>query len=102
MNRIAAYLITLYQRFISPHKGFRCAAGAYYGSPTCSQAVKQIILEDGLIGGRKKVRQQFQLCSTAAQTIQIEKKKKRKKRNEGAENAWCLAEAGCSACSLWW
>ncbi len=27
LNRIAIYLTTLYQRFVSPYKGFRCAAG---------------------------------------------------------------------------
>ena len=101
LNRIATYLITLYQRFISPHKGFRCAASAYYGTATCSQAVKQIILEDGLVGGRKRVREQFFLCSSAARLIQQEKKRKPKDRRGGSDSAWCLAEAGCAACSFW-
>ena len=72
LNKAAAYLITLYQKYVSPHKGFRCAAGAYYGSATCSQAVKQIILQDGVVGGRARIRQQFLLCSAAARSIKEE------------------------------
>ena len=101
MNRIAARLIALYQKYISPYKGFHCAAGAYYGTATCSQAVKEIIQEDGIVGGRAKVRQQFQLCAAAARTIQEQKKKKPKERRREADATCWLAEAACWGCAFW-
>lgn len=35
--------ITLYQRWLSPHKGFRCAHAALYGGLFCSGAIARII-----------------------------------------------------------
>lgn len=40
--------IALYQRWLSPHKGFCCAHAALYGGPSCSAAIAQTIQEQGL------------------------------------------------------
>ena len=66
MKWIAAGLICLYQRLISPWKGFRCAHGALHGGETCSEAVKQIILRKGLIPALQDIRDRFAECSRAA------------------------------------
>jgi len=58
-----------YQRFISPHKGFRCAHGVLYGGPSCSQFGKQVIRKYGLVGGLILLRQQFRDCHDAAVRI---------------------------------
>jgi putative component of membrane protein insertase Oxa1/YidC/SpoIIIJ protein YidD len=39
--------INLYQKWISPHKGYRCAYSAYYGGESCSSYGKRIIVEYG-------------------------------------------------------
>jgi putative component of membrane protein insertase Oxa1/YidC/SpoIIIJ protein YidD len=103
MNRIFVHAISFYQRFISPYKGFRCAAGAYYGSGSCSHVVKEIIEENGLIIGRSKIRDQFRRCTIAARALQAEKKKKKRRRERSpkGEAAGCLAEAACWSCAFW-
>ncbi len=40
--------IALYQRWLSPHKGFRCAHAAFYGGASCSSAIAQAIRTEGL------------------------------------------------------
>jgi len=67
----AVSLIELYQRFVSPHKGFRCAHAAYHGGCSCSQAVKQIVLADGLRKGLRQIRQRFRDCQAAAANIRV-------------------------------
>ena len=58
-------LITLYQRYISPYKGFRCAYGIYYGGSSCSAVVKRIVLSEGLFGGWSSIVNQFRRCRCA-------------------------------------
>ncbi len=65
MNQLIGGLITLYQRFISPYKGFRCAYGVYYGKGTCSGIVKQIVLTQGLFRGWSAIVSQFRACRCA-------------------------------------
>lgn len=48
LQRSALTGITLYQRWLSPHKGFRCAHAAFYGGASCSAAIARIIEQDGL------------------------------------------------------
>ncbi|ASN81455.1 membrane protein insertion efficiency factor YidD [Deinococcus ficus] len=57
--------IRLYQRFLSPRKGFRCAHAALTGGESCSAAVARIVREDGLIAGRGRVAAQFRACRAA-------------------------------------
>jgi len=102
LSTLTVFLINIYQRFISPYKGFRCAAGAYFGTATCSQAVKLIVAEDGLFGGRAKIRGQFRLCASAAQSIQEDRKKKKpKEKRRDIEGACWIAEISCYSCALW-
>ncbi|MFC6591471.1 membrane protein insertion efficiency factor YidD [Deinococcus lacus] len=61
--------IRLYQRYLSPHKGFRCACAALHGGESCSAAVSRIIREDGLRAGRPRIRAQFQKCREAHNTL---------------------------------
>lgn len=67
------WLIGLYQRFISPHKGFCCAHRVRHGGRSCSEAVRAILLEDGLWSGWPRVREQFRSCHSAAQALRRER-----------------------------
>jgi putative component of membrane protein insertase Oxa1/YidC/SpoIIIJ protein YidD len=62
--------ISLYQKFISPRKGFRCAYGVVNDTHGCSGSVKNIIIEKGLIEG------QFARCKEAASYLKGDAKKK--------------------------
>ena len=55
-----------------------------------SQAVKQIILQDGVVGGRARIRQQFNLCSVAARSI----------KEEDQEDLEKKTKDDCTACDM--
>lgn len=48
LDTLALTGIALYQRWLSPHKGFRCAHAAFYGGASCSAAIAQTIRAEGL------------------------------------------------------
>ena len=65
MKYIAIFFINFYQRYISPYKGFQCAYASLYGGNSCSQAIKQILLEEGCIKGFHYSRSRFKRCKNA-------------------------------------
>lgn len=65
IGSLAVRLIEFYQRRLSPRKGFRCAYRRLHGGPSCSEAVKRLILARGpFCAGR--VRDRFRGCRQAA------------------------------------
>ncbi|MCH0695689.1 membrane protein insertion efficiency factor YidD [Escherichia coli] len=46
MDKLLLLLIVFYQRFVSPHKGLRCAYGVLHHTHGCSGAVKEIVLRN--------------------------------------------------------
>jgi putative component of membrane protein insertase Oxa1/YidC/SpoIIIJ protein YidD len=61
-RKITVGAIAGYQRYISPHKGFSCAHRILYGGESCSQFVKRVIIEAGVLTAVKASRQRFQSC----------------------------------------
>lgn len=61
----ALALIGLYGRYLSPHKGFRCAHAALHGGPGCSGAVADILTRRGLRGGWGEVAARVAACRAA-------------------------------------
>lgn len=70
MRRFFAYLISFYQKRISPHKGFCCAHRVLHKGDSCSEYTKKQILEKGLFVSFKTIKQRFNDCRSAANTIQ--------------------------------
>ncbi|RDH45638.1 membrane protein insertion efficiency factor YidD [Zooshikella ganghwensis] len=70
-------LIEIYQKYISPYKGYRCAHGVFYKGDSCSCAVRKVIQRRGLIRGYSDIRNQFARCSYAYERLEEEKDKKR-------------------------
>ncbi|CAN1210571.1 hypothetical protein TUMEXPCC7403_10270 [Tumidithrix helvetica PCC 7403] len=68
-RKIAVTSIAGYQRYISPHKGFSCAHRILHGSESCSQFVKRVIIEEGVVTAVKASRQRFQACKEANQIL---------------------------------
>lgn len=58
-------LISFYQRFISPCKGFHCAYGYYHHGVSCSGQVKLILRKHGVVAGWPLIRRQFWQCRQA-------------------------------------
>ncbi len=59
-------LIGVYQRFLSPIKGFNCAHHRLHSGDTCSNAIKKIIKEQPLIDLPKLSRERFRECKNAS------------------------------------
>jgi len=82
MRHFLIFLITLYQKHLSPHKGFSCAYACYHRSLSCSAMVKNIIAEHGLITGWPMIKQQFADCHLAYQYLETEREKQERERRE--------------------
>ena len=63
-------LIGVYQRRLSPLKGFTCAHLVLHGGVSCSQAVKLAIAEGGLLAGWRAVRARAAACRAAMIALQ--------------------------------
>lgn len=92
MNKLLLLLIMLYQRHLSPRKGYRCAYSVLYQTQGCSGAVKEIIQQKGVIAGWGEIRQRFADCRLAAQTIRQKQHLNeviRKKKNNNCDCSGC-------------
>lgn len=94
--RFVLLSIKLYQRYISPFKGFRCAYGVMYGGNSCSKEIYKILETQGLIRGIPLARSQLGKCSVAYKILSSEKaeedsKKDKKKKPEKKDDnvSWC-------------
>jgi len=93
LNKIALFIIKLYQKYLSPRKGYCCAYGSLYNNGSCSQRVSNIISENGLISGWSQIKNQFVMCSEAYEVIQEKNRKKAKKKKD--EIDWCSPVDAC-------
>lgn len=59
-------LIKLYQRFLSPIKGFNCAHHRLHHGDTCSNAIKKIIHDKPLLDIAPLIRARFTACKNAS------------------------------------
>ena len=107
MKLISLLLIDIYQRRISPNKGFRCAHRAYFGRSTCSVYGKKAISKHGTFTGVKLISRRFKSCSMAIQKIEEEvPKDENPKKKKDEDIAKCLVIEGigevacCSALSI--
>ena len=65
LNVLTLNSIEVYQRWLSPLKGFRCAHAAFFGGESCSAAVRRVVSEQGLVGGRADIAARFESCRQA-------------------------------------
>lgn len=81
----AISLINLYQNYLSPIKGYRCAYAVLHQAPSCSHAVKAIIQEHGYWLGRKLIKNRFKACKQSYYVL----------RNEAAPSSLRFREKSC-------
>lgn len=72
---IVVFLISFYQRFLSPLKGFSCAYRVYHDSPSCSAYVKQAFLEQDFKVAIAMANQRFDECEQANRLLQARNEK---------------------------
>lgn len=68
-------LILLYQKYISPHKGYSCAYSALHGKTSCSSWAIHIIERQGLYLFTPLMIRRFQACNQAHETLEKSHKK---------------------------
>ncbi len=97
MKVIYRFMIGLYQKYLSPRKGYRCAYSLEHGGSGCSGAVLNILENHGLFRGWSLIKHRFQECGEAA-----EKRKKRKKEGGSICNDCSGVERACdnASCGL--
>ena len=66
---LAIGTIDLYQRFISPYKGFRCAHRAVHGRCSCSQFAKRLIGKVGLLRFGPLFMRRLRKCGDVARAL---------------------------------
>jgi putative component of membrane protein insertase Oxa1/YidC/SpoIIIJ protein YidD len=69
IDALAIAAITGYQRYLSPHKGFRCAHRVLHQGESCSQYVKREVQEEGLRLALRRSRLRFAECKEASWVI---------------------------------
>jgi len=62
--------IGVYQKYISPYKGFRCAHRVYCCGSSCSEFAQQAIRDNGLLNAIPKIRRRFCECREAYVALQ--------------------------------
>lgn len=68
-SRTALGLIGLYQRHLSPRKGFSCAHRVLHGGTGCSGYAKSAIAEHGAVAALPLIRARFAACKSAHRQI---------------------------------
>lgn len=69
INGVVVVLISLYQRYLSPLKGFSCAHRVLHGGESCSGYVKRMFLEQDLMTAISMSQIRFKECSHASKTL---------------------------------
>jgi putative component of membrane protein insertase Oxa1/YidC/SpoIIIJ protein YidD len=83
-----------YQKYMSPHKGYHCAHRIVNGGNSCSEEVKQLISEHGLLASMAQIRQRFHDCKAAASYLNENRTERgRKKCGTKADKACAAADA---------
>ena len=97
VRRFWIFLIYVYQRLISPYKGFCCAHAVYHRGPSCSSAVKSIISESGLIKGWPAIKNRFSECKQAYLHILAEQKDDEGKKDKEKSSRRKKTKDQCSS-----
>ena len=106
---VAAGAIDLYQRFVSPYKGFRCAHRAVHGRRSCSAFAKRLVAKVGLLRFGPLFMRRLRKCGETARAlkagfvarrglkpaIRSEDEEDRRKRQGSTSDGYC---ADCGSC----
>jgi putative component of membrane protein insertase Oxa1/YidC/SpoIIIJ protein YidD len=100
MKPLYRLAIRLYQRRISPHKGFRCAYSHTHGGPGCSGAVLSILEDKGLFSGWGLIKERFISCESAAKDREEDRKKRKDKSGSGSDHTSPCGFGAVDACDV--
>lgn len=78
VTKLLMALIYLYQKYLSPYKGFSCAHRLLHQRESCSSYVKKTLLEQDLTTAIKMSSRRFQECSQAYDILREQNNKHQK------------------------
>lgn len=104
---VAVAAIGIYQRYVSPYKGFRCAYRTLLGGHSCSEFCRVLLLTTPFRRAWPRMKDRFVQCYAAAVVLNESKASNEgeppgdaKERKWWEHPGWCYADgAGC--CMLW-
>jgi len=106
LRKLFIGVIKIYQRFISPHKGFRCAYSVYHQTNSCSVAAVDILQQNQTITDSiQDIRARLTACRQAHVALQELKEKeeqKEKKSNvcgDSLQDVDCIGNSYFDGCS---
>ena len=70
-SQVGLFLIHLYQKYLSPIKGYSCAYAFHTGSYSCSAFGVKAIEKKGLFIGSKLINRRFKKCAKSAKKAEI-------------------------------
>ena len=100
LSPVALWLIGVYQRHLSPRKGYACAYRVLHGGTGCSGFAKQAIGSHGTIRALPLIRARFAGCRDAAVSLRKEKESKKIKddgKSSERKYDWCAVDP-CTPC----
>jgi len=110
MKTAALVAITLYQRYVSPYKGYRCAYHYHTGCATCSRLGFRAIRRYGVWAGIGLLRERLERCGIAYRRYARAHLPQRMQRGfiDGCDipcDGDCLSsipcDGGCGDCGNW-
>ena len=73
IRKILVFSINLYQKYLSPYKGYCCAHRVLHGGDSCSQYVKNVFIKQDLNEAIQLSRKRFIECGEAAEILASQK-----------------------------
>jgi len=103
VDGFAIQAINVYQRHISPHKGYSCSHRILHGGSSCSQYVKLAIAGSGLVEAMSLSKSRFKECRQAAMILQLQSNQNPNKRKSSCSirptcAPDCWPDDACGGC----
>lgn len=98
LSGLTIEMINLYQRRLSPLKGFSCAYRVARRRESCSQFAKRAISRCGVILGALLLRRRFRKCHVASNILEYERRGKKSSRKAELKRSW--DRSGCNPCDV--
>lgn len=97
LDASASAAIGIYQRYISPHKGFCCAYRVHTGRRSCSAYALGIVERVGALALLTALPRQFDRCKAAALAVALSKiaEEKRQRWAEACDSSVDIGDIAC-------
>ena len=88
-DRLIILTVRLYQRYISPYKGFSCAYTKLHSGLSCSEFFKQTVSDYGLSQAVPLFQERLEACKFANLQLKAESQEENEKERKKRNNNFC-------------